>query len=99
MRIGLLLALASVGVAPALAEHCEGYTTSEPYLVCGDVCAGSAAAAGGHYVFVEGGDCPSGCIYSLWVYEESNGLAGLQRGDEMHDDTCHESVAPDRIAF
>jgi hypothetical protein len=38
-------------------------------------------------------------MWSTWVYEESNGIDGLQRGDEIVDDTCHGMIASDTIVL
>ena len=93
MRVG---PLASVVVLLTLAlsadaQHCVSYSTS------------AAIAIGENHV-VE--DCWLGGAFgcyeyplSLWVYEESNGIDGLQRADEMVDDTCHGSIAGDQIVF
>ena len=40
---------------------------------------------------------PYGVFCTLWIYEESNEIAGLQRGDEIVDETCHGMIAPDTI--
>ena len=40
---------------------------------------------GTYYVVVD--DCPNvetGCLFSVWIYEESNNIPGLQRGDEVY---------------
>lgn len=38
------------------------------------------------------------CVLSLWVYEETNGLDGLQRGDAMfRDETC--GAPADRLVW
>lgn len=34
-------------------------------------------------------------VAQVWIYEESNGIAGLQRFDGPADDTCHGMIAPD----
>jgi hypothetical protein len=36
---------------------------------------------------------------SIWIYEESNGMPGLQRGDEIVDDTCGGAIPGDTIVF
>jgi hypothetical protein len=70
-----LLTLAALGIAiPAFAQECE-LTTSSPEV----------DAAG---FYVDNDACQPDCGYSIWIYQESNGIAGLQRGDEVHDDTC-----------
>ncbi|HUR70234.1 MAG TPA: hypothetical protein VM370_13400 [Candidatus Thermoplasmatota archaeon] len=43
--------------------------------------------------------CDPECIGYLYVYEESNGIEGLQRQDEVHDDTCGGAIPGDRIVF
>lgn len=39
------------------------------------------------------------CLFSVWYYEESNDIPGLQRGDEVVDDTCHGMIQSDSILF
>jgi hypothetical protein len=34
------------------------------------------------------------CFFSIWVYQESNGIDGLQRGDEVVDNTCGGGAGP-----
>lgn len=36
-------------------------------------------------------------LTSIWVYEESNGMKGLQRGDVLKDDTCQGQVKSDDL--
>ncbi|HUR69150.1 MAG TPA: hypothetical protein VM370_07870 [Candidatus Thermoplasmatota archaeon] len=75
-----LLTLATLSVAlPAALADCE-LTTSAPEVDTG------ATPAGQFYV--DNDACQPTCIYSIWIYQESNGVAGLQRSDEVHDDTC-----------
>lgn len=38
-----------------------------------------------------------GCALSIWFYEESNGIPGLQRSDEVKDDTCGGAIEGDTI--
>lgn len=38
--------------------------------------------------YVDYDDCDHACPPWLWIYEESNGVPGLQRDDEMQLDTC-----------
>jgi hypothetical protein len=70
-----LMTLAVVAITgTAFAQDCE-MTTSIP-----------EAAAGGFYV--DNDLCQPVCLFSIWIYQESNGIEGLQRGDEVVDDTC-----------
>lgn len=84
-----LTALALLSVS-ARADHCESWESSVPEV----------DLVGEYYVDQ---DCFYGCVTdtmpALWIYEETNGLGGLQRGDEHVDDTCHGSIAADRIVF
>lgn len=36
---------------------------------------------------------------TFWIYEETNGVEGLQRDDDVVDDTCHGAVPGDTIVF
>lgn len=80
-----LLALAAIAIAvPAsLAAGCDP-STSE-----------AEVAQGGFYV--DNDACQPECIYSIWIYQESNGIDGLQRGDEVVDDTCDGAIESDTI--
>jgi len=84
-----LLTLAALAVAlPAgLADHCSSYNTS------------TAEFDAIPPYYVDNDLCQPGCIYSIWVYEETNGIEGLQRGDEFVDDTCHGLIEADTIIF
>lgn len=86
----LLLALALVGTGAA--DHCESWSSTEA-----DAQTCEAGASPCYYVSID--FCQPDCHILVWVYEESNGLEGLQRGDEVVDDTCHEMVRPDTIIF
>lgn len=39
----------------------------------------------------------SGCLAGTWVYRETNGYDGLQRLDELRDDTCGGLLEPDTL--
>ena len=39
----------------------------------------------------------SGCLLDAYWYAESNGIAGLQRGDQSWDDTCGGQIRSDSI--
>lgn len=78
----LLLTLATLGLAiPAMAGGCTP-TTSEPDMKRGDM-------------YVVADDCAS-CLLSVWIYEESNDIEGLQRDDRQKDDTCGGQIASDQ---
>ena len=84
-----LLTLAALSLAiPAGADHCTEPSTSDPEV-----------DAGGYYVDY---DCPTVddlCGYSIWIYEESNFIPGLQREDTVKDDTCHGMISGDTVIF
>ena len=79
MRPPALLLSLLLLMPAALASGCEGTTsttTTEHIIV----------EAGGTYVAFD--VCQPGCLWSIWIYRETNGIPGLQRGDEVVDDTC-----------
>lgn len=84
MRLLLAFAVAFAMMAPAGADHCEGPDTYP-----------SDATVGPFYVVVLETCGPSGdgCPPWNYVYQESNGLPGLQRDDETVNNTCH-GMAP-----
>lgn len=86
MRL-ILLAFSLVAVAASGSashrEHCTP-STSAPEV-----------DAAGYYVDNDQGSDP----WSIWVYQESNGQPGLQRRDEVADDTCGHPELGDTIIF
>lgn len=79
----LALAALAVAVPATLAAGCEP-TTSEPEVTQGEY-------------YVDNDACQPECIFSIWVYQESNGIAGLQRSDEQVDNTCGGAIESDTI--
>lgn len=77
MKAFFLTLVAALVLIPssALAEGCSN---TDPNATEYDT------AAGTFYVTNDG--CPDlarGCLFSLWIYEESNDIPGLQRADEV----------------
>lgn len=88
----IVLAVATLALGGAVADHCAGPSTTTPIL--------TLHWLGGNGLYVTGDVfCAAADVLmcGYYVYEEANGIAGLQRGDELVDDTCHGSIAPDRI--
>ncbi len=97
MRATLLLPLAfALALAnPVGADHCTTWSTDP------DVELDTNPTGVGPRYYVDNDPvnlpcCPFG---SWWVYEESNGIPGLQRSDEERDDTCHGMIRADTIIF
>lgn len=87
---GLLLLLT---LAPAAGQACTP-TTSDPEIDTRET------PMGRFYVdndLCQIEDPPHGCLFSIWTYQESNGLDGLQRHDEGHDDTCGGQIESDAL--
>lgn len=80
----LTLAALSIAVPAGMADHCETWTTSEPEVTQAPY-------------YVDNDLCQIECLFSIWVYEETNNIPGLQRADEFHDDTCHGQIEGDTI--
>ena len=75
-------------VVPVAADHCEGWNGPVPE-------AQLETPAGLFYV--DNDLCQPECAFSVWVYEESNGMPGLQRDDAVVSSTCHGMIAGDRL--
>lgn len=87
-----LLPLAIVALLPlALAEECYP-STSDPTLTLPN-----EAALGVRYIVSD--MCQPECLFSIWLYFEDNGFEGLQRGDEVHDDTCGGAIWADSFVW
>ena len=96
----VLLGLAALAMlVPAhAADVC--YTTSTPTATVPD----STGALGGD-LYVNNDLCQtdpvSPCVYSIWIYQETNGLPGEQRGDEVQNDVadCTDGTTADTDIF
>lgn len=74
-RIAIILVASVLALSTAGAHH-DGCTTEADATVETPVAT--------YYVVSD--DCvPHDCIFSLWIYQESNGHPGLQRGE---DEVC-----------
>lgn len=97
MRALLLsAALALALAAPAFAGACVMTTTQA------DLDTDPLGLGVGPRYYVDNDDCTfTGlCIFSIWIYKESNGIDGLQRQDEVVDDTCGGTAGPgDSVIF
>lgn len=85
------LAIAAVVIASSpvgQAFHCDFTVSPNPEIDTGETPLGT--------YYVENDLCQPECTSALWVYEESNGIAGLQRGD-VHWDDNHCGIRSDTI--
>lgn len=80
----LTAAALAVAIPAGLAAACTP-TTSDPLFETDD----------GHYIVHD--LCTTGCLFAVRLYEESNGLGGLQRRDMRVDDTCFGMIQPDHL--
>lgn len=48
--------------------------------------------------YVDADMCAPSCVVSVWVYEESNGIEGIQRDDPGRSDIC-EGIVPDSLVI
>ena len=94
MRSLLVLSVVLALASPVGAEHCTGPQQSEHELT-------TCVAGMFPCYYVDNDACSPECGPGLnvWIYEESNGWPGLQRGDEVDDDTCHGMIEPDTVIF
>lgn len=98
------LALAAAITFGSASAQGECWTTSDAEV---DTGAALPAGAPGPRVYVDAAPyCNPGvgvpqCHLNSWVYQESNGLPGLQRDDEVHSDvdTCTDGTNGDTIIF
>jgi hypothetical protein len=94
----VLLALSLVTVAFSSVSGVATHEESE----CTPTASEPTAEAGGVAVFVDEVNS-NGYLYSAWIYQESNGLDGIQRQDSyteaqgLSDETCGHG--PDTIVF
>lgn len=88
LALAALVAYASTGVA----DHPECPDES-------DVTVGTPA--GTYYVVNDLCQLEGTCLFSVWIYQESNGHPGLQRGGDVCYETCDPcpGVESDTIIF
>ena len=91
MKLVLALSIALALALPAGAEHCTTWSTTTPEIDSDPLGLGVAPR------FYVDDDLCHMCLFSIWVYQESNGIPGLHRGDEVVDGTCHGLIAADTI--
>lgn len=91
----LLFVLAVVG--PVDADHCATWSTDGDVEV--DTNPSGAPLVPRFYVDNDPVNLPCCVLGSWWVYQESNGIPGLQRLDEERDQTCHGMIAPDTVVL
>lgn len=103
MRAVVFVAVAALMFQiPAAAYPCEP-TTTEPLLTT--TATGQSLSGDGdgvYYLDHEGCILPWGpgsCHGYYWLYEESNGIDGLQRQDYIVDDTCDGRIAGDTLVL
>lgn len=80
-----LLTLAALGIAlpGGLAQACDPTTSETLFELDG--------------TYIAADPCMTTC--SFFVYEEGNGIDGLQRQDRVADDTCRGMIPPDVRVF
>lgn len=91
MRAGAALLLFLTLLVPASAQECVPTTSDAEWTSCnssGDPC-----------FYGDWDMCQPQCIFSYWVYQESNAIDGLQRNDDVKDDTCRGQIESDTIIY
>lgn len=79
---------------PASADHCTTWSSDDDV----ELDTNPFGLPGPRYYYDNDPANLPCCVLGVWfVYEESNGIDGLQRGDEAVDNTCHGMIAPDTI--
>jgi hypothetical protein len=88
--------------AIALMVPSNAIATCDMALATPELTVPDASGQAGGDVYVDNDFCQlDGCSFSLWVYQETNGVAGLQRGDEVENDvdTCTDGTVADTDIF
>ena len=57
----------------------------------------TTVTAEGQTLYAVNDDCAGECLFSAYLYRESNGISGLQRMDAMRDDTCGGAFPADQM--
>jgi hypothetical protein len=93
MRTLLVLAIVSLVIPLASAQTCSNTDPNAKQI---------DTSLGTYYLVVD--NCPSvenGCLFSIWIYEETNHIPGLQRDDEVNptDPADPNACPPDGARF
>jgi hypothetical protein len=83
LLLASLVGLLAIALPAQGAQPCDP-TTSPAWATLG------SGSAGTFTVYMT----PDG-----WVYRESNGMPGLQRSDDVRDDTCGGAYASDSLVY
>lgn len=95
------LAALSIMIPAGMADTCTPSTSAATVTTPAtgvDETSGGPSSSSGIYYFVNDA-CQPDCVFSDWLYQETNGIDGLQRGDEVVDDTCGGLISPDTDIF
>jgi hypothetical protein len=96
----VLLGLAALAILVPAQATAPCYTTSTPTATIPD-----AANQLGGDLYVNNDLCQTDpvnpCLFSIWIYQETNGLPGEQRGDEVQNDVanCTDGTQADTDIF
>lgn len=98
MRLALALSIGSIilmAQVPAEAAHCTTYSTTTTDIEARTIVIEfDDLLNDGLYFYYDA--CQPDCLgFSFGFYDEVNGIPGLQREDELVDDTCHGLVRAD----
>ena len=78
----VLAAIAAIAIPAHAADPC--YTTSPALLTVPD----TTGALGGD-IYIDNDLCQFDCTFSIWIYQETNGIPGQQRQDEVRNDVAN----------
>lgn len=84
----ILLALVILSGAARAQETCEHEPTAT-----------IESPAGTYYVDVDDCTLDGSCLFSIWIYQESNGIPGLQHCPEEGIPECECGTESDTILF
>lgn len=102
MKLAILLTvtLALALAIPAGAEHCSIEDGDPEVVTPATGVSVTAREVGGEnpgVYYVDTSICQPQCLFDVWIYEETNGHPGLQRGDEFADECQY--LEADTILF
>lgn len=83
----VFLGLVLLAAGARASENCE----ASPEVDTGDTPVGR--------YYVDNDPCQPDCLFSVWVYQESNGEDGLQRHDQFDDCSGAPGPGPDTLLF
>ncbi len=102
MRVLLASALVLALAVPAAAQGCVPGEADPEWCIYANVGIPLPCIRDLHQIvthYIDNDRCQPECVFSIWIYQETNGIEWLQRDDRYVDNTCGGQIDADQVVF